>query len=124
MVTELSKGKEIKIPGPDHPITIAPAEGKIRVTVAGRLVAESSRALRLEEKGHPPVYYLPRNDAEMSLPRITPIVRTRAIARTTAFPLVERDPNTPFGPTRIRIRQSPTLRSTWRFIHRGLMPSR
>jgi uncharacterized protein (DUF427 family) len=46
-----SKGKEIKIPGPDHPITIAPTEGKVRVTVAGKIVAESTRALRLEEKG-------------------------------------------------------------------------
>jgi uncharacterized protein (DUF427 family) len=63
----LSKDKEIKIPGPDHPITISPAVGKVRVTVAGRVVAESTRALRLEEKGYPPVYYLPRSDADMSL---------------------------------------------------------
>ena len=61
------KGKEIKIPGPDHPITISPAGDKVRVTVAGRIVAESKRALRLEEKGYPPVYYLPRSDADMSL---------------------------------------------------------
>jgi uncharacterized protein (DUF427 family) len=62
-----SKVKEIKIPGPDHPITISPAQGKVRVTVAGKIVAESIRALRLEEKGYPPVYYLPRSDADMSL---------------------------------------------------------
>jgi len=67
MHTESSKGKEIKLPGPDHPITIFPAEGKVRVTVAGRIVAESVAALRLEEKGYPPVYYLPRDDADMSL---------------------------------------------------------
>jgi uncharacterized protein (DUF427 family) len=52
MVTELSKGKEIKIPGPDHPIAISEIEGTVRVTVAGRIVAESTRALRLEEKGY------------------------------------------------------------------------
>jgi uncharacterized protein (DUF427 family) len=62
-----SKGKEIKIPGPDHPITISATDGKVRVTVAGKIVAESTRALRLEEKGYPPVYYLPRDDADMSL---------------------------------------------------------
>jgi uncharacterized protein (DUF427 family) len=67
MNNTLSKGKEIKIPGPDHPITISPVEGKVRVTIAGKTVAESTRALRLEEKGYPPVYYLPRNDADMSL---------------------------------------------------------
>src|ERR1700689_3420751 len=63
----LPAGKEIRIPGPEHPITISPAEGKIRVTVAGKIVAESTRALRLEEQGYPPVYYLPRSDADMSL---------------------------------------------------------
>ena len=33
---------------------------------AGKIIAESTRALRLEEKGYPPVYYLPRRDADMS----------------------------------------------------------
>jgi uncharacterized protein (DUF427 family) len=67
MNTTSSKSKEIRIPGPDHPITISPAEGKVRVTLAGKIVAESTRALRLEENGYPPVYYLPRNDADMAL---------------------------------------------------------
>jgi uncharacterized protein (DUF427 family) len=67
MNSTLSKGKEIKIPGPDHPIAIMPVEGTVRVTVAGKIVAESARALRLEEKGYPPVYYLPRSDADISL---------------------------------------------------------
>jgi hypothetical protein len=31
-----SKGKEIRIPGTEHPITISPTEGAVRVTVAGR----------------------------------------------------------------------------------------
>jgi len=66
MDTKSGNGKEIKIPGPDHPITISRVEGKVRVTVVGRIVAESKQALRLEEKGYPPVYYLPRSDADMS----------------------------------------------------------
>ena len=72
MEIEANKRKEIKIPGPDHPITISPAEGSVRVTVAGRIVAESTRTLRLEEKAYPAVYYLPRSDADMSL-----LVRTK-----------------------------------------------
>ena len=67
MDSKSSKDKEIKNPGPDHPIAISPAEGKVRVTVAGRIVAESTRALRLEEKGYPPAYYLPSSDADLSL---------------------------------------------------------
>jgi uncharacterized protein (DUF427 family) len=53
-------------------ITISPAEGKVRVTVAGRIVVESSRAFRLEEKGNSLVYYFPGEEADMSL-----LVRTR-----------------------------------------------
>jgi uncharacterized protein (DUF427 family) len=67
MEIKSSKGNEIKIPGPDHPITISPVEGKVRVTVAGRIVADSTRALRLEEQEYLAVYYLPRDDADMSL---------------------------------------------------------
>ena len=53
METKTSKGKEIRIPGPDHPITISPAEGRVRVTVTGRIVAESTRALRHVEFRNP-----------------------------------------------------------------------
>jgi uncharacterized protein (DUF427 family) len=67
MNNTLNKGREIKIPGPDHPITISPVEGYVRVTVAGRIVAESARTLRLEEKGYPAAYYLPRSDADIAL---------------------------------------------------------
>ena len=88
MNTQLSNAKEIRIPGPDHPITISPAEGKVRVTVAGRIVAESSRALRLEEKGIPlfttsrATVPICRCSSGLSIPLI---VRTRGTARTTAF---------------------------------------
>jgi hypothetical protein len=121
-----SKGKEIKIPGPDHPITISPAEGKVRVTVAERIVAESTQALRLEEKGiHPSTCRAAMRTCRCSYgQRITPIARTRAIALTTAFPLAERNRNMPFGPTKNLTSQSPTLRSTWRFIPRGSMQSK
>src|SRR3982074_548345 len=57
-------------------------------------------------------------------PRITPIVRTRVIVRITAFPSADRNRNTPFGRTKNLTRQSPVLRSTWRFIPHGLMQSK
>jgi uncharacterized protein (DUF427 family) len=59
--------KEIKIPGPDHPITITRSKNRVRVTVAGKVIAESTRTLLLEEKGYPGVYYIPREDTDMSL---------------------------------------------------------
>jgi uncharacterized protein (DUF427 family) len=67
MSTPAKAAKEIKIPGPDHPITIAPFQGTVRVSVAGNTVAESDQVLVLEEKGYPPVYYFPRSSADMSL---------------------------------------------------------
>jgi uncharacterized protein (DUF427 family) len=56
----------MKLPGPDHPITIAPAAKRVRVTFAGRVIADSSRALALEEAGYPVVFYIPRADADMA----------------------------------------------------------
>ncbi len=44
---------------PDHPITITPADGRIRVTFAGHVVADSDEALVLTEVSYPPVYYFP-----------------------------------------------------------------
>ena len=59
--------RTIKIPGPDHPITIEPAPGRVVVTAAGRVVADSRRALTLREAAYPAVHYIPRADADMTL---------------------------------------------------------
>jgi uncharacterized protein (DUF427 family) len=58
--------KPIKIPGPDHPITIIPARERIIVTVAGRRIADTCEALILKEAGYPPVHYIPRKDVDMA----------------------------------------------------------
>ena len=67
MAGQPHKAKEIKIPGPDHAISIVPFRGRVQVVVAGRIVADSERALQLDEAGYPPVLYIPREDADMSL---------------------------------------------------------
>jgi len=58
--------KPIRIPGPDHPITISPARERIIVTVAGRQIADTVKALTLQEASYPPAYYIPRSDVDMS----------------------------------------------------------
>ena len=55
-----------KTPGPDHPITIASAGSRVRVTVAGTIVADSREALALREATYPPVLYVPRKDVDMA----------------------------------------------------------
>jgi len=57
----------MKIRGPDHPITITPNPGRVRVTAGGVLIAESSRALTLREAKYPGVQYIPREDVRMEL---------------------------------------------------------
>ncbi len=59
--------KPMKIPGPDHPITIAPNPKRLIVSVAGRIVAATREALTVREAGYPPVQYIPREDVDMSL---------------------------------------------------------
>ncbi|MDQ0395868.1 DUF427 domain-containing protein [Labrys monachus] len=56
-----------KIPGPDHPITIEPSGTHVIVSAGGRIIADSKRALTLRESTYPPVLYIPREDADMSL---------------------------------------------------------
>jgi uncharacterized protein (DUF427 family) len=57
----------MKIPGPDHPITIAPNPNRVRVTFNGRVIADTVRALTLREASLRPVQYIPRADADMSV---------------------------------------------------------
>jgi uncharacterized protein (DUF427 family) len=57
----------MKLPGPDHPITISPNDKRVRVTFAGRVIADTARALTLKEASYKPVLYIPRADADMSL---------------------------------------------------------
>ncbi|OWT75007.1 MULTISPECIES: DUF427 domain-containing protein [unclassified Achromobacter] len=58
--------QSMKIPGPDHPIEIRPAKAHVVVRAAGRVVADTDAALVLQEASYPPVYYIPRKDADMS----------------------------------------------------------
>jgi uncharacterized protein (DUF427 family) len=58
--------KPVKIPGPDHPITVTPARGRVTVIAAGRTMADTRAALILKEAAYPPVYYIPRKDVDMA----------------------------------------------------------
>jgi uncharacterized protein (DUF427 family) len=59
--------KTIKIPGPDHPITIEKSPSRVIVSIAGRVIADTREALTLREAKYPPVHYIPRKDVDMSL---------------------------------------------------------
>jgi uncharacterized protein (DUF427 family) len=59
--------KRMKLPGPDHPITITANPKRIRVSAGGVVIADSTHALTLKESIYPAVQYIPREDANMAL---------------------------------------------------------
>ena len=56
-----------RVPGPDHPISIEPNPAHVVVRVAGEVIVNTRSALILREASYPPVLYLPRSDADLSL---------------------------------------------------------
>ncbi|MEW6339082.1 MAG: DUF427 domain-containing protein [Pseudomonadota bacterium] len=59
--------KPVKVPGPDHPITIEPNPAHIVVKLGGKVIADTREALTLREAAYPPVLYIPRRDVDMTL---------------------------------------------------------
>jgi uncharacterized protein (DUF427 family) len=58
--------RSIRIPGPDHPISIEPNQGRVIVTLGGSVIADTRQALTLREASYPPVQYIPRTDVDMA----------------------------------------------------------
>lgn len=59
-------GKTVKIPGPDHPITIERNPQRVIVTLGEKEIANTAAALVLREANYPAVQYIPRADIDMS----------------------------------------------------------
>jgi uncharacterized protein (DUF427 family) len=63
--------RDIKLPGPEHPITIEPSASRVVVRVGAQVVADTTSALALSEAGYPPVHYIPLADVDQSMLRRT-----------------------------------------------------
>ena len=63
----VATARPIKVPGPDHPITIERNPNRVVVTVASRVVADTQDAITLREASYPAVHYVPRKDVDMAL---------------------------------------------------------
>ena len=61
------KARAVKVPGPDHPITIERNPNRVVISVAGRIVADTHEALTLREASYPAVQYIPRKDVDLEL---------------------------------------------------------
>ncbi len=50
---------------PDYVIAVRPTTKHIQVVAGGEVIADTERALEMDESYHEPVYYLPRGDVRM-----------------------------------------------------------
>jgi uncharacterized protein (DUF427 family) len=62
-----AEAKPIKLPGPNHPISIERNTARVVVSVAGRVIADTRDALTLSEAHYPAIHYVPRKDVDMTL---------------------------------------------------------
>jgi uncharacterized protein (DUF427 family) len=58
--------KPMKIPGPDHPISIDANPSRVVVRIGGRVIADTHAALTLREASYPAIQYIPRQDVDMT----------------------------------------------------------
>jgi uncharacterized protein (DUF427 family) len=58
--------KAMKLPGPNHPISIEANSSRVTVIVGGKIIADTSAALTLREASYPAVQYIPRRDVDMA----------------------------------------------------------
>jgi uncharacterized protein (DUF427 family) len=63
---QIMTAKQMKIPGPDHPISIAANPSRVVVVVGQKVIADTTNALTLREASYPPVEYIPRRDVDMA----------------------------------------------------------
>ena len=64
----------MKLPGPDHPITIEPTGQHVLVRAGDVVIADTTQALTLKEANYPAVLYIPRADTKLDL--VTKTTRT------------------------------------------------
>lgn len=119
--------KTIKIPGPDHPISIERNAKRVVVTLAGKTIADTTDALTLREAAYPAVHYIPRKDVDMAaLVRsdTTSYCPTRAKHPISAFRSTANAPSMRSGPTRRLMTRSARSRIISLSIPTALMASK
>ena len=63
----MQMARQMKTPGPDHPITVEKNPERVTVRVGGQVVADTTAALVLQESNYPATQYIPLADVDQSL---------------------------------------------------------
>ena len=101
-----------------HTVTIGPSEAHIEVRLDGELLAETDRAMRLDETGLPARFYIPKDDVRMDLLRSAPRSTRPAPSRErpptgrrkfVARPMTESSGRTSHRSRRLPHRRPPSL---------------
>jgi uncharacterized protein (DUF427 family) len=58
--------RQIKIPGPDHPITIEKNPNRVVISFGGEVLADTDNALTMRETRYPAIQYIPRADVDIA----------------------------------------------------------
>ena len=61
--------KTIKVPGPEHPITISPTGMRVIARVGERVIADPTSALTMREANDPSMQHIPLDDVDGSVLR-------------------------------------------------------
>ncbi len=64
---EQLQSKPVRLPSPDHPITIERNSSRVLVWAGGNLLADTRDAVTLREASYQPVEYVPIEDVDRSL---------------------------------------------------------
>jgi uncharacterized protein (DUF427 family) len=59
--------KQLLVPDAIHPITITPNQDRVVVQMGDRILADTTKALTLQEAAYPPVQYIPLVDVDPEL---------------------------------------------------------
>jgi uncharacterized protein (DUF427 family) len=74
-----------------HTVTISPTGSRVEVRLGTELLASTDRALRLDETGLPPRYYLPKQDVRMARFRPTSFHTTCPFKGEASYWSIEAD---------------------------------
>ena len=122
-----AQAKPMKIPGPEHPISVERNSSRVVVSVAGRVIADTREALTLDEAHYPAVQYIPRKDVDMA--QLTRSDRTtycpyKGDAAYFSIPVGGEARSMRCGATRRPMRPSPASRITLHSTRIGSTRSR
>lgn len=77
--------QDVRVPGPDHSITIEPTRGQVVVRVGDQVIARTSAALTLRESSYPEVQYVPLVDVDPAVLRSSPTTTYCPYKGTAAY---------------------------------------